>query len=241
LSLFTRDRHGKHDTAAPLAILSNSTTISPSTTGTHRSAKRLLPGFLAFVALTSVRNGEAKEKIVGVPAWTNGSQTYIRIRPDVTTPPVAKVVAHTQLYVWGKKAGWYRVETSDHKFGWVYFDYINSPDIRKVRELSDQKAQQASVRTAHQVVYGSPQLLKTYYARYSASLAPKAKPRGLVLASAKPPVSKSVPVRMAKAPVTILSNTGLQNAPDGYRDDAAPMAAMIPVERSAHKTLPARI
>ncbi len=239
MTLFTRDRHGKHETAAPLAILSNSTTFSSPPSGAGRTAKRLLPGFLAFLALTSARSGEAKEKIVGVPAWTNGSQTYIRIRPDVTTPPVAKVVAHTQLYVWGKKAGWYRVETSDHKFGWVYFNYINAPEIRKVRELSDQKAQQASVRTAHQTIYGSPQLLKSYYSKYSApSLKAAVKPRGIVLASTHKPGAKAVAVKLAKTPVTILSNSGLENAPDGYRDDAAPLASMIPVERQSHKTLP---
>jgi hypothetical protein len=109
---------------------------------------------------------QAQSKAVGVQAWISGSHTYIRIRPNVTTPPVAKVAAHTPVFVWGKKDGWYRVETKDHKFGWVFYSYINSPDLAKVHELTDHKAHMASLRTSSQKLYGSPELLASYKERF---------------------------------------------------------------------------
>lgn len=152
-------------------------------------ASLVMPGLVASAAAKSP---------VGVPAWTSGSQTYIRIRPDVKTPPVAKVAKHTQLFVWGKKDGWYRVETPDHIFGWVYYDYINSPAIGKVKELSDRKARVASARTDHQVMYGSPQLLKSYYARYGAKGAVKGLANHGVYVAAKP--KPKPPVQVAVKP-----------------------------------------
>jgi len=104
----------------------------------------------------------------GVWGWTSGSQTYIRARPGVQTPPVAKIGRHTKLFIWGKFDGWYRVETTDNKFGWVYHTYINSPEDNKIAQLSHRKAKIASDRTAYQTMYGSPELLRRHYARFGA-------------------------------------------------------------------------
>jgi cell wall-associated NlpC family hydrolase len=111
----------------------------------------------------------AQPKLNGVWGWTTGSQTYLRVRPGAQTPPVAKVPRRSKLFVWGKYNGWYRVETTDNKFGWVYHSYINAPQSEKLAELSHKKARLASNRTSGQVLYGSPQLLRSYYARYGAS------------------------------------------------------------------------
>lgn len=152
------------------------------------------------MAATHCGVAHAQEKLVGVRAWTSGSQTYIRIRPDVGTPPVAKVPVHTQLHIWGKKDGWYRVETPDKKFGWVYHKYINAPDARKVRELSAARASKASARTSHQKLYGSPELLKSYYSKYKDPAAAKAlQKRGIAVAAApKAPKAKAAPQTSAR-------------------------------------------
>ncbi|HEX8550279.1 MAG TPA: NlpC/P60 family protein [Abditibacteriaceae bacterium] len=108
------------------------------------------------------------KKMSGVWGWTSGSATYLRARPSAQTPPVAKVARHTKLFVWGKFNGWYRVETTDHVFGWVYYDYISTPDADKIATLSHKKAKLASDRTGHQTMYGSKQMLASYYNRYGA-------------------------------------------------------------------------
>lgn len=185
---------------------------------------------MTCLALCGTQDVQAKEKVVGVRAWTSGSQTYIRIRPDVSTPPVAKVPAHTELFVWGKKNGWYRVETPDHTFGWVYFDYIKSPDIKKVRELSNAKAAAASARTAHQTMYGSPELLKTYYAKYGDSGAQKGlQKHGIELASA----------RKAKAARPVAQVSAAAAEPTQLVSTRPPVApvAVTPLQRAARLAL----
>ena len=138
----------------------------------------------------------------GVWGWTSGSQTYLRARPGAATPPVAKVPAHTKLFVWGKFNGWYRVETPDHTFGWVYHDYINANDTHRIAALSHSKAVEASDRTDSQTMYGSPELLKRHYALYGAPGAAKGmKKEGIRLAQAPKPAHKSA-VRIAAKPVT---------------------------------------
>lgn len=117
---------------------------------------------------TTTKTASKPAKPTGVWGWTSGTQTYLRARPGTLTPPIAKVPRHTKLFVWGKFDGWYRVETPDHKFGWVFHSYIRSADESKIRELSHRKARLASNRTANQTMYGSPQLLRRHYARYGA-------------------------------------------------------------------------
>jgi len=116
----------------------------------------------------------AKERdLTGVWGWTSGTQTYLRARPGAQTPPVAKVPAHTKMYIWGTFDGWYRVETTDHIFGWVHSSYLNAPGAEKLRELSHRKAKLASDRTANQTMYGSKELLSRHYAQYGAPGAAK--------------------------------------------------------------------
>lgn len=109
----------------------------------------------------------------GVWAWTAGSMTYLRARPGIQTPPIAKVPRHTKLMVWGKFDGWYRVETPDHKFGWIRNELLNSPTLAKVQEMSHSKARRASNRTANQIMYGSAQELKKHYQRFGSTGAQK--------------------------------------------------------------------
>ncbi len=117
---------------------------------------------------TTAKTSSKPAKPTGVWGWTSGTQTYLRARPGALTPPIAKVPRHTKLFVWGKFNGWYRVETPDHKFGWVFHSYIRSADESKIKELSHRKARLASDRTANQTMYGSPQLLRRHYVRYGA-------------------------------------------------------------------------
>jgi cell wall-associated NlpC family hydrolase len=146
----------------------------------------------------------ATAKPVGTWGRTTGSSTYIRIRPGTQTPIVAKVPKGTQLMVWGTFDGWYRVETTDHKFGWIYNDLVNVPRAGKLKELSHAKAKQASDRTGHQVMYGDAATLKKYYAQHKA---PGAKvglaKKGVILAAKKPakPVVKVVSAKPAPKPV----------------------------------------
>ncbi len=142
---------------------------------------------LSAASLASSANAKPF-KAVGVKAWTSGSQTFIRARPSADVPPVAKVGRHTPLYVWGKYNGWYRVETHDHKFGWVYNRYIETPKAYKVRAMPESKARLASNRTAEQKVYGSPQLLKKYFAAYGAPSARKNATKSGIRLASKPKV-----------------------------------------------------
>ena len=129
-------------------------------------------GSVAAIALAAScaapAHAKSAQKPTGVWAWTSGSQTYIRARPSATTPPIAKVARHTKLFVWGKFDGWYRVETTDHKFGWIFNTYLHPTSEDKIAELSHRKAKLASDRTEDQTMYGSAQLLKKHYARYGA-------------------------------------------------------------------------
>ena len=125
-----------------------------------------LPVFAACAGAFSILQAFAKPS--GVWGWTSGSQTYLRARPGAKTPAVAKVPRHTKMFVWGKFDGWYRVETPDHKFGWVFNSYIRSTDENKIPELSHRKARLASNRTENQTMYGSPALLRQHLARYGA-------------------------------------------------------------------------
>ena len=152
--------------------------IAPSAPKSRRVSQYLTLFSLSAASLAG--SASAKPfRAVGVKAWTSGSQTFIRARPGAEVPPVAKVDRHTPLYVWGKYNGWYRVETHDHIFGWVYNQYIETPKAYKVRTMPHTKAKIASNRTADQKVYGSPHLLKKYFASYGAPGASKSeqKPR----------------------------------------------------------------
>lgn len=157
------------DNAAHLVLMSSRASASRmwASRAPVSSASRLSGWVFALCAgLVSMLPASAKP--TGVWGWTSGSQTYLRARPGALTPAVAKVPRHTKMFVWGKFDGWYRVETPDHKFGWVFNSYIKSPDEDKIVELSHRKAKLASDRTEDQTMYGSPALLRQHLARYGA-------------------------------------------------------------------------
>ncbi len=115
----------------------------------------------------------APAKLKNVAAWTNVTQTYIRVRPDQSTPIVAKVGIHTELQVWGKYQGWYRVQTQDDIFGWVHYKLLNSDKLGAVKELSPAAVERAAKRSADTTMWGTPEQLKAYYARHGAKGAAK--------------------------------------------------------------------
>ena len=153
----------------------------------------------------------AAPKLTGVRAWTNGSQTYIRVRPDQSTPIVAKVAAHTPLYVWGKYNGWYRVQTHDDIFGWVHYKLLNSSGLGKIAELSPAAVERAAKRSSDITMWGTPEQLKAYYHRHGAKGAAKgliemgmpvsigSKPK-VIKASTKPAPHKAAPRKVATHP-----------------------------------------
>jgi cell wall-associated NlpC family hydrolase len=70
---------------------------------------------------------------------------------------------------WGTYQGWYRVETTDHHFGWVHHEFLNVPEASKLKELSHAKAKAACNKSDDtQVLYGSPTQLRLYYTQYKA-------------------------------------------------------------------------
>lgn len=158
---------------------------------------------LAAPQMLNLQTAHAQNSSKPVGTWgrTTGNATYMRIRPGVQTPIVAKVPRGTQLMVWGTFDGWYRVETTDHKFGWIHHDLVNVPRADKLKTLSHAKAIQASNRTGNQTLYGDSKVLKQYYAKHKA---PGAKvglqKQGISLVKATPkPAAKPVPV-VVKAP-----------------------------------------
>lgn len=149
---------------------------------------------LLLPLLVSPVVARADESLVGVPGWTSGSQTFIRARPSALTPPVAKVPTRTPVYVWGRYEDWYRVETKDHIFGWVHKNYIDARRLRKVKTISHFKAKEASDKSSSQTMFGTPEQLKAYHARYGGSGAVK----GLALKGIYVGKPKTAPVRLAK-------------------------------------------
>lgn len=160
----------------------------------------LCAGVLLLLPALSLARGagvRADGALVGVPGWTSGSQTFIRARPSALTPPVAKVPTRTPVYVWGRYQDWYRVETKDHVFGWVHKDYIDARRLRKVKTISHFKAKEASDKTSNQTMFGTPDQLKTYRARYGGSGAVKGLALKGIYVASRP---KAAPVRLAKKP-----------------------------------------
>lgn len=143
------------------------------------------------------------DKPVGTWGRTTGSATYIRIRPGVQTPIVAKVPRGMQIMVWGTYDGWYRVETTDHKFGWIHHDNVDVPRAGKLKTLSHAKAKLASDRTGNQTLYGKPTQLKKYYAKYKAPGAAKGLEKQGISLAQKPVAAKvqTVKAPAVKAPV----------------------------------------
>lgn len=201
---------------------------------------------------------KAEPKPVGTWGWTTGGATYVRIRPGQQTPIVAKVARRTQLMVWGTFNGWYRVETTDHKFGWIRHDYVNVPKADKLRELSHFKAKKASDNTGNQVLYGKPEQLKKYYAKYKSAGAkkglakqgitlvatPKPKKAKIVLAATKTkkPVAKTAarPVeKPAHEPVVVTvsaGNTSIASSPaDKHEEKARTVAVETPRKEADQK------
>ncbi len=171
-------------------------------------------GLLTLCSISAPSMAHAKPfRAVGVKAWTSGSQTFIRARPSAEVPPVAKVGRHTPLYVWGKYNGWYRVETHDHIFGWVFNPYIEAPKDYKVRAMPASKARLASDRTANQTMYGTPQQLKKHYAAYGAPGAAKGlREHGIRLAVA-PKTRSKVAVKVAAKPKVLVAKAPVANRP----------------------------
>ncbi len=152
----------------------------------------------------------APANLTGVQAWTSGSQTYIRVRPNASTPIVAKVVKHTPLYVWGKYNGWYRVQTHDDIYGWVHYELLNSKGLGKVKDLTPEAVERAADRSADITMWGTPSQLKAYYQKHGAKGAAKGliemgvpisthkKPRVVQVKTAAP--HKAAPRKIVAAP-----------------------------------------
>ena len=103
----------------------------------------------AGAALFSAPAAHAKDRLNGVWGWTTGNpHTYVRARPDFSAPPVGKLPLRTPVMLWGKFGPWYRVETSEHVFGWIDAQYVVSRDLYMVATLSKWKADEASDRAA---------------------------------------------------------------------------------------------
>jgi len=162
-------------------------------------------------------------KPVGTWGRTVAASSYIRIRPGTQTPVVAKVPRGMQIMVWGTFDGWYRVETTDHKFGWMRHNTIRVPRSGKLQELSRAKAKKASDRTGNQTLYGKPEQLKTYYSKYKAPGAAKGLKKQGINVAQKP---KAAPVKVVKAPVRqtavarpIVFSPGAQSTPSTRQPD----------------------
>ena len=141
----------------------------------------------------------APAALTGVQAWTSGSQTYIRVRPNASTPIVAKVAKHTPLYVWGKYNGWYRVQTHDDIFGWVHYELLNSSALGKVKELSPSAVERSAKRSADTTMWGTPAQLKSYYRKHGAKGAAKGLiEMGVPINTTRKP--KAVPVKTQPVP-----------------------------------------
>lgn len=143
----------------------------------------------------------------GAWGWTSGEQTYLRVRPSKTDPIVARVPHATKVFVWGKYNGWYRVETVDHKFGWIFHDFLNCPKARKIAPLTHAKAIAGSNRASNQTLYGSTATLQNYYGRHRASGAVRGLAKHGVRLAASPaqPVPKAAPTKAAARRARIAS------------------------------------
>ena len=202
-------------TLSPIFSRAASAIAVPTRSAFRRSALRLtvtgLTLLIAPLSVSSVAQAAktkkvSSQKLSGAPAWTRGSQTYLRAGYSTETPIVAKVARGTKVFVWGKYNGWYRVETSDHKFGWVHYELLNCPKSDKVAYLAPSKARVASARSAHQKLYGAPAEVREHQAKYGigvearkakiAKAAPKAK------IAAKAPAKKA-PAKVAARPIIV--------------------------------------
>jgi cell wall-associated NlpC family hydrolase len=163
--------------------------------------------------------------------------TYIRARPGTQTPPVAKVPRHTQLMVWGKFDGWYRVETTDHKFGWVHNELLHSPALDNVKEMSHSKARRASDSTSNQLMYGSVEDLKKHYQRFGAPGAKKGLAMLGVKVKSKPGQSSSQRLAAQKAAQqkAVQAKIAQQKAAQAKANQARWAAAKAAQEKAAQQ------
>ena len=174
-------------------------------------------------------------KPVGTWGRTVAASSYIRIRPGTQTPIVAKVPRGMRVMVWGTFDGWYRVETTDHKFGWMRYDTVNVPRAGKLKELSRAKAKNASDRTGNQTLYGKPEQLKTYYSKYKAPGAANGlKKQGISVASkpkAAPAKAKivSAPVKKTVISRPVVFSTDRESTPS-TRQPAMPEVTITTAE-----------
>lgn len=195
----------------------------------HRCKSAAIPLVLSL-ALTLAPAVPASARPHGVQGWTTGSMTFIRVRPGALVPPVAKVPRATRLFVWGTFDGWYRVETPDHIFGWVYHDYIHAPGGERLAEMSHQAASQACRKDEQQRLYGPAPLLASYYQRYHAASAMRAlQAQGLgvphpVLVSEAAPPRRANPVTVEK-PAEPSTSSAQPSAPSAQPSSPSMAAA----------------
>lgn len=249
LHLPTRQRNDGHHETPTFRRTPPSVVAVPALILCASTSAILLPG-----------TAQAEPKPVGTWGWTTGSATYIRIRPGTQTPAVAKVPLRTKLMVWGTYDGWYRVETTDNKFGWIYNDYVKVPKADKLIELSHAKAKKASDSTGNQTLYGTPEQLKQYYARYNASgalrglekqgvrITSNAKKPAAQKAAAKPVATKKVKpvvrrvvtpnVKADAAKTTVVSVSGSATA---QKTTSTPVVASTTPNIPAPKPRPASV
>ena len=172
----------RHDgtLVSPETLDSTSRSVRPSLRSTFPGSAKLRPLLALSCALAtgsfaaeSLSVAQAAPKPVAVRAWTSGSQTSIRTRPTQNAPVVARVDRHFPITIWGKRDGWYRVETHDAIVGWVHHPYLKSPQINRVRTLSAHQVKVAAKRTDAQIMFGSEQQLRSYFAATKAEGARK--------------------------------------------------------------------
>lgn len=199
-----------------------------------------------FVAGTSLIAAAAlpvwarSRKLVGVPGWTRGSQTYLRSRPGEATPAVAKVPRRTKVYVWGTFQGWYRVETPDHVFGWVHNSVLRAPEAQKLSELSHRKAILASDRTFHQTISDAPEQIQR---RATFKGIPKTRSSTRTVAARRTRATPIIKVTTRRT-VQPFRNIRIRETAQTNRTQTVPikttMAPTIPVRAVPVRTVPAK-
>ena len=163
-SLLHRSKSSK---CSPLAVVAMSAAFSMAQPGIAQAKSSKTSSSHKF------GSGKSTSKSSSCLAWTSGSMTYLRSRPGIQTPPVAKVPRRTPVTVLGKFNGWYHVQTKDHKLGWVHNELVNSSALSKVKEMSHSQAREASDDADNQLMFGTVEELKKHYQRFGASGAKK--------------------------------------------------------------------
>jgi cell wall-associated NlpC family hydrolase len=206
---FTSQRTLRSDSTVPSQSKSISSAFLQGSTLLALLAASALSAPDANARQNGARVIKSNERVTkGAWAWTTGSATYLRVRPGTQTPAVAKVPRSTKMFVWGKFNGWYRVETTDHKFGWVRHELLNCPKSYAIAQLSHAKARVASDRSSSQKLYGSASLLQSYRDKHG-------KPRSSQRVAAAPALRTKAakPFQKPQAKVAHATKRAAQPAP----------------------------